>query len=80
MRMLGGGDDVAQPVLKHERPVIALSRRIPEHTQLRRLFCLSDASWELLFEAVSGGLLILLCDLDGDDVFLLDDEGRMTWV
>lgn len=46
----------------------------------RRLFRLSDASGRLEFTLVKDGEPISQRDLDGNDVFLLDDEGREIWV
>src|SRR5690606_29290816 len=63
-----------------ERPVVASSCRQQEHRKPRRLFRLSDASGELSFETVKEGSSISPRDLDGDDVFILDDEGRTIWV
>lgn len=80
VKMLGGGDDGARPNLSRKRPVVASSRRQPVHKRPRRLFRLSDASGELSFESVSEGSSISSGDLDGNDVFLLDDEGRTIWV
>lgn len=80
VRMLGGGEDGARPTLSHKRPVVASSRRSADHKRPRRLFRLSDASGELSFEAVKEGPSISARDLDGDDVFLLDDEGKTIWV
>lgn len=80
VKMLGGGDDSAWPTLSRKRPVVASSRRSPEHRRARRLFRLSDASGELSFEQVNEGSSISASDLDGDDVFVLDDEGKTIWV
>ena len=80
VKMLGGGDDGARPTLSRKRPVVASSRRQQEHKRPRRLFRLSDASGELTFETVKEGSSISSRDLDGDDVFVLDDEGRTIWV
>lgn len=80
VKMLGAGDDVARPTLSRARPVIASSRRQQEHKRPRRLFRLSDASGELTFQPVKEGSGISPRDLDGDDVFILDDEGKTIWV
>lgn len=49
----------------------------------RKLFRLSDASGQLSFDLVkddSGSSSISRRDLDGNDVFLLDDAGRAVWI
>ncbi|MBE3045508.1 hypothetical protein IMZ48_23770, partial [Candidatus Bathyarchaeota archaeon] len=80
VKMLGAGEDGERPALKRERPVVASSRRQPEHKRPRQLFRLSDASGELSFTPVGEGSSISARNLDGNDVFVLDDEGRTIWV
>lgn len=70
----GGGED-----LRCARPL-----RVPgglDARRPRRLFRLSDASGQLTFQLVKDGdSPISRADLDGNDVFLLDDAGREIWV
>ncbi|SPO04182.1 probable actin regulatory proteins (gelsolin/villin family) [Cephalotrichum gorgonifer] len=80
VRMLGGGEDGDRPTLSRARPVVASSRWQQEHKRPRRLFRLTDESGELTFQAVKEGSSISSGDLNGDDVFLLDDEGKTIWV
>ncbi|KAK3899293.1 putative actin-binding protein [Staphylotrichum tortipilum] len=83
VRMLGGQGG---EVLKAGRPVVAVGSRAQREgaavgSRGKRLFKLSDESGELRFGLVKdAGEEIARADLDGDDVFVLDDAGRMVWV
>ncbi|KAL2186552.1 hypothetical protein L209DRAFT_807056 [Thermothelomyces heterothallicus CBS 203.75] len=46
----------------------------------KRLFKLSDASGQLEFGLVKDGGSVSQADLDGNDVFVLDDAGETMWV
>jgi gelsolin len=87
VRMLGGGgggggeDGEGEGmgggvVLKAGRPVVGLGER---GGRGKRLFRLSDESGELRFGLVRDGG-VSRADLDGNDVFVLDDGGRAVWV
>ncbi|KAJ6441401.1 actin-binding protein Fragmin [Purpureocillium lavendulum] len=83
--LLGGTDENAPSTggFKRPRPVAAAgatSRSSSSPSRPRRLFRLSDASGQLSFDLVKDGGRIGAADLDGDDVFLLDDAGRAVWV
>lgn len=85
--MLGGGEDDGFGVLKAPRPIVgAMSGSRPgsaadgEEGREKRLFKLSDESGQLQFGLVKDGAGISRADLDGDDVFVLDDAGRTIWV
>ncbi|KAH6847744.1 gelsolin [Chaetomium sp. MPI-CAGE-AT-0009] len=85
--MLGGGEEDGFGVLKAPRPIVgAASGSRPgsssggEGVREKRLFKLSDESGELQFGLVKDGGGISRADLDGDDVFVLDDAGRTIWV
>ncbi|KAK3998031.1 hypothetical protein QBC44DRAFT_346756 [Cladorrhinum sp. PSN332] len=82
VKMLGG--DGGEREFKSRRPIRGTSpeRVEREKTKTRRLFRLSDASGQLKFDLVrdSGRQGISRGDLDGNDVFLLDDAGKAIWV
>jgi gelsolin len=85
--MLGGGEEDGFGVLKAPRPIVgAVSGSRPgssaggEGVREKRLFKLSDESGRLQFVLVKDGAGISRADLDGDDVFVLDDAGRTIWV
>ena len=82
VKMLGARDDDEMPALKCARPVVASSRRQQsEQKRPRQLFRLSDASGELSFTLVGEGSSISASNLDGNDIFVLDDEGTIwVWV
>lgn len=60
------------------RPVTGMT--VTASKRPRRLFRLSDASGQLTFDLVVEGESISRDDLDSNDVFLLDSEGRSIWV
>ncbi|KAK0729635.1 gelsolin [Lasiosphaeris hirsuta] len=62
------------------RPIRASAARADEGEGVRKLFRLSDASGELAFDLVGEGESVSDENLDGNDVFLLDDAGRVIWV
>ncbi|KAK3689350.1 gelsolin [Podospora appendiculata] len=79
-KLLGAGDEDAGAgaVFEAANP---LASRAERSVRPRRLFRLSDASGQLSFALVKeGAASISAADLDGKDVFLLDDEGRAIWV
>lgn len=77
--LLGGGDDTPREGFKQRRPMsTSANRSTPD--QSRKLFRLSDASGQLAFDLVKDGGRISQADLDGNDVFLLDDAGKGIWV
>lgn len=81
--LLGGDGESPRDGFKQQRPVAAASARssgAPDGGRPRKLFRLSDASGQLSFDLVKDGGRISRGDLDGDDVFLLDDAGRAIWV
>ncbi|KAJ9156786.1 Actin depolymerizing protein [Coniochaeta hoffmannii] len=80
VKLLGGdGEEEAyRSEYSCPRPVTGLTLTAPKRP--RRLFCLSDASRELSFDLVKEGDGISRGDLDSNDVFLLDNEGRSIWV
>lgn len=73
-KLLGGGEESSRQASARDRPA-----RV-QNTRPRRLFRLSDASQKLTFDLVREGPSVSPRDLDGNDVFLLDDEGRAIWV
>ncbi|KAG7294189.1 hypothetical protein NEMBOFW57_004259 [Staphylotrichum longicolle] len=81
VRMLGGGGAESESgVLRAERPVVG-AQGVGRETEGRRLFRLSDESGRLEFGLVRDvGEGISMRDLDGDDVFVLDDAGKTIWV
>lgn len=79
VRLLGGGDEGPQQPFTRSRPVVSQSLRL-QNKPPRRLFRLSDASQKVTFDLVKEGPSISQGDLDGNDVFLLDDEGKTIWV
>jgi gelsolin len=80
IKLLGGddGDGGHRDGYSCPRPVTWLTLTAPKRP--RRLFRLSDASGELRFDLVKEGQDISRRDLDSNDVFLLDNEGRSIWV
>ncbi|KID90836.1 Gelsolin, partial [Metarhizium majus ARSEF 297] len=78
--LLGGGDDTPRDGFGQRRPMGTASWAGEAAGRSTRLFRLSDASGQLTFETVRDGGGISLGDLDGNDVFLLDDGGRGVWV
>ncbi|POR34378.1 Severin [Tolypocladium paradoxum] len=81
--LLGGDDETPRDGFKQQRPVTAGSARsggASDGGRPKKLFRLSDASGRLSFDLVKDGGRISKGDLDGNDVFLLDDAGRAIWV
>lgn len=76
--MLGGDKDAAPAAEEYRRarPV----GRPAEGRREKKLFRLSDKSGRLNFGLVKEGGAISRSDLDGNDVFILDDAGRAVWV
>ncbi|KAK4143508.1 putative actin-binding protein [Dichotomopilus funicola] len=86
VRMLGGGEEDGFGSLTAERPLVG-SRPSSSASSSgggaagsRKLFKLSDESGRLEFGLVKENEVVLRGDLDGDDVFVLDDAGRTIWV
>ncbi|KAM4055736.1 gelsolin repeat domain-containing protein [Hirsutella rhossiliensis] len=96
VELLGGDDDTPRDGFSQPRPlavpagasIATASTTNPSpagngggsSSRPRRLFRLSDASGQLSFDLVKDGGRISAGDLDGNDVFLLDDAGRAVWV
>ncbi|KAK7227156.1 hypothetical protein V2G26_015159 [Clonostachys chloroleuca] len=82
LSLLGSDDDEApKSSLRNSRPVTTTSRSPQSSTgQDKKLFRLSDASGALSFEVVKQGPSLSADDLDGNDVFLIDDAGSAIWV
>lgn len=92
IELLGGDDDTPRDGFSQPRPLSgpagalastepkAADKGVGGPSRPRRLFRLSDASGELSFDLVKDGGRISAADLDGNDVFLLDDAGRAVWV
>ncbi|KAH8899936.1 gelsolin [Thozetella sp. PMI_491] len=77
VKELGGGEDAAA---FHKSRPLGSANKAGGASRPRRLFRLSDASGQLTFGLVKDGSSISRSDLDGNDVFLLDDGGRNIWV
>ncbi|KAF4582792.1 actin-binding protein Fragmin [Ophiocordyceps camponoti-floridani] len=76
--LLGGNDATPHQSFTQPRPLgVVLTA---SSSSSRKLFRLSDASGRLELGLVKEGRGISAADLDGDDVFLLDDAGRGLWV
>ncbi|TLD34075.1 hypothetical protein PspLS_00213 [Pyricularia sp. CBS 133598] len=86
--MLGGKDEYgpshefkcARPVGTRSGEDSSQSQQTQQCRRPRRLWRLSDASGRLEFTLVKDGEPLSPRDLDGNDVFLLDDEGREIWI
>jgi gelsolin len=76
---LGGDQDTPRQGLQQPRP-IASGAKPHSPDEHKKLFRLSDASGELSFDLVKDGGHLSMSDLDGNDVFLLDDDGQAIWV
>lgn len=74
-----GGDKDASPATGDYRRAKPVTRPA-EGTRPKTLFKLSDASGQLSFGPVKEGSSISQSDLDGNDVFILDDGGKAIWV
>lgn len=72
-----GGKDVYQDTFHSSRP--GASSRVSTSSHTNRLFRLSDATGILSFDLVKDGTSLQTSDLDGSDVFLLDN-GSSIWV
>ncbi|KAI0002364.1 putative actin-binding protein Fragmin [Xylariaceae sp. FL0662B] len=72
-----GGEDVEGP-FRAPRPIASFKSQAASHRP-RRLFRLSDASGQLIFDLIKDGEVIAESDLDSNDVFLLD-TGSDIWV
>ncbi|RDA89600.1 hypothetical protein CP533_6233 [Ophiocordyceps camponoti-saundersi (nom. inval.)] len=79
VELLGGDDSTPRDGFAQPRP-LAVPSAATEVAAPRRLFRLSDASGRLELSLVKEGGQISAADLDGSDVFLLDDAGRGLWV
>lgn len=77
--LLGGDDDTPRDGFKSARPVASQQKPRTADSH-KKLFRLSDASGELTFDLVKDGSSLSRKDLDGNDVFLLDDAGQAIWV
>ncbi len=77
--LLGGKADASLDGFRKPRPMSSVSTTAPGDRP-RRLWRLSDASGQLSFDSVSDGGAVSMSDLDGNDVFLLDNAGREIWV
>ncbi|KJZ73433.1 hypothetical protein HIM_07227 [Hirsutella minnesotensis 3608] len=90
VELLGGDDATPRDGFSQPRPLASPSAGAAASSKgslpaqggdhPRRLFRLSDASGQLSFDLVKDGGRISASDLDGNDVFLLDDAGRAIWV
>ena len=76
---LGGDDETPRDGFKQQRPISTTASRAGDGRS-RKLFRLSDASGQLTFDLVKDGGRISKSDLDGNDVFILDDAGKAIWV
>ncbi|RDA84049.1 hypothetical protein CP532_0781 [Ophiocordyceps camponoti-leonardi (nom. inval.)] len=81
IELLGGDDSTPLDGFTQPRPLTVPSAAAAATAAVpRRLFRLSDASGRLELSLVKEGGQISAADLDGNDVFLLDDGGRGLWV
>lgn len=80
VKLLGGDSEEGSDRSEYScpRPVTGLTLAAPKRP--RRLFRLSDASGELRFDLVKEGEGVSRRDLDSNDFFLLDNEGKSIWV
>lgn len=78
VEMLGGDKDAAPVTGEYHRPRPV--GRPAEGRREKKLFRLSDESGRLSFAQVKQGDSISESDLDGNDVFILDDAGKAIWV
>ncbi|EEY19693.1 Gelsolin repeat-containing protein [Verticillium alfalfae VaMs.102] len=79
--LLGGSNDAPVDGFRCPKPLASKSspREGAAASLPQKLFRLSDASGQLAFDLVKDAS-IRLSDLDGSDVFLLDDAGKTIWV
>lgn len=83
VRELGGGEEEEAASFRCVRPMAPMAADTStarESGASRKLFRLSDASGRLAFDLVKEGAGIAADDLDGGDVFLLDDAEKAIWV
>ncbi|KAF3765559.1 actin depolymerizing protein [Cryphonectria parasitica EP155] len=84
VEMLGRDKDAAPASESYRKPKPFASRSAAEGgaggARGKKLFKLSDASGQLSFGLVKEGASIGRSDLDGSDVFILDDAGKTIWV
>ncbi|EON95649.1 putative actin-binding protein [Phaeoacremonium minimum UCRPA7] len=73
------GDDESRLEFRHARPVQSHSKVLGGRRH-QKLFRLSDASGQLSFSLIKDSGPVSLTDLDGNDVFILDDAGKEIWV
>ncbi|EGY16572.1 hypothetical protein VD0002_g3123 [Verticillium dahliae] len=79
--LLGGSHDAPVDGFRCPKPLASTSstRGGAAASLPQKLFRLSDASGQLAFDLVKDAS-VRLSDLDGSDVFLLDDAGKTIWV
>lgn len=77
--LLGGDEDTPRDGYHTKRPIVSGTKSASAGRE-KKLFRLSDASGQLTFDLVKDGGRIKRSDLDGNDVFLLDDGGKAVWV
>jgi gelsolin len=80
VKELGGGEEDGTEAFHSSRPIRLFRAAAGEALRPRRLFRLSDASGRLTFELVGEGGAVSKGNLEGNDVFLLDDSGRQIFV
>lgn len=78
VEMLGGDKDSTPAAEEYHKP--RPFNRPAEGVRERKLFKLTDAGGQLSFGVVKEGSSIGQSDLDGNDVFILDDAGKAIWV
>jgi gelsolin len=87
--LAGSGEEVPSAGFKSARPQVLARGHVQREDEQegegvkkkkKKLFRLSDASGQPSFELVKEGSDISAQDLDGADVFLLDNAGRDVWV
>lgn len=82
--LLGGDDATPREGFRQQRPITTSATRSSAKSSnsksSRKLFRLSDASGQLTFDLIKDGGRISKDDLNGNDVFLLDDGGKAIWV
>jgi len=78
--LLGGNDETPMDGFQASRPLARARKAGQEEGTSKKLFRLSDASGELTFDLVKDGPTLSTDDLDGNDVFILDDGGQAVWV
>ncbi|PHH76457.1 hypothetical protein CDD82_3982 [Ophiocordyceps australis] len=76
--LLGGDQETPREGFRQPRPLGSGPKE--EARSKKQLFRLSDASGQLEFVLVCEGARVPRGQLDGNDVFVLDDGGRAVWV